>query len=321
MAVDTFSVNDMDAAISLGARYFYDHRLKPIGRALPFSLDFTVGRLSGMTAGLLRYGSQMEVSVGGLDHVYGVNVPLRGNLDLRFGTSEVAVSPGLAAVVSPVSRKWIRGFESVDDRTFLLKFERPVLEAELRRLLDRDIVGPIEFQPVMDLRIGRGAQWWQFLRALVAALESPGGLAFNPLLSASLSSTIMSGLLLASEHKYRDELEAPPKRVRSEVIQRAVTIMEERAYEPLSIPGIAAEVGCSVRALQLGFNRYMDVSPSRYLSRVRMDRAHRELVTGTPESTSVGEVASRWGFHQAGRFAADYRALYGTTPSKTLRGR
>jgi AraC-like DNA-binding protein len=56
-----------------------------------------------------------------------------------------------------------------------------------------------------------------------------------------------------------------------------------------------------------------------YVRQVRLARAHAELRAADPDQTTVAEVARRWGFPRAGRFAARYRARYGVPPSRTLR--
>ena len=38
-----------------------------------------------------------------------------------------------------------------------------------------------------------------------------------------------------------------------------------------------------------------------------------------PAVATVAMIANRWGFTHLGRFSTDYRAAYGTSPSRTLR--
>jgi AraC-like DNA-binding protein len=45
---------------------------------------------------------------------------------------------------------------------------------------------------------------------------------------------------------------------------------------------------------------------------------HEDLIDA-PAGATVSDVAARWGFYQFGRFAAQYRQLFGETPSATLR--
>jgi AraC-like DNA-binding protein len=58
----------------------------------------------------------------------------------------------------------------------------------------------------------------------------------------------------------------------------------------------------------------------RYLILRRIHLAWRALRDGTGGETSVAEVAMRFGFWQFGRFAGEYKSLFGEAPSAILRG-
>jgi hypothetical protein len=49
-----------------------------------------------------------------------------------------------------------------------------------------------------------------------------------------------------------------------------------------------------------------------------MHLAKRALRQSAPLTTSVTEVATRYGFWQLGRFAVEYYSLFGEAPSATL---
>jgi AraC-like DNA-binding protein len=51
---------------------------------------------------------------------------------------------------------------------------------------------------------------------------------------------------------------------------------------------------------------------------VRLDRAQAQLSRPPSADTTVADIAHRWGFAHLGRFAAAYRARFGSTPSQTL---
>jgi transcriptional regulator GlxA family with amidase domain len=75
-----------------------------------------------------------------------------------------------------------------------------------------------------------------------------------------------------------------------------------------------------VRALQYAFARHYGLSPTRYLRRVRLERAHRDLQAADPtQGDTVAAIAAAWGFATPSRFAAMYRETYGYPPSHTLR--
>jgi AraC family ethanolamine operon transcriptional activator len=57
------------------------------------------------------------------------------------------------------------------------------------------------------------------------------------------------------------------------------------------------------------------MAPATYLRYIRLNGARRSL----KETASVTEAATSWGFWHFGRFAQDYRALFGEQPSATLK--
>jgi AraC-like DNA-binding protein len=62
------------------------------------------------------------------------------------------------------------------------------------------------------------------------------------------------------------------------------------------------------------------MAPKRYLLLRRMHLARRALREAAPDTTTVTDIATRFGFWQLGRFSIDYRALFGEAPSVTLLG-
>ncbi len=102
-------------------------------------------------------------------------------------------------------------------------------------------------------------------------------------------------------------------------LRRAVAFIDDNAHLQITTADIASAADVTVRAVQLAFRRHLDTTPLAYLRRVRLEKAHRELLAADPAHTTVTEVAYRWGFASASRFAAQYRAAYGVMPSRTLR--
>jgi transcriptional regulator GlxA family with amidase domain len=98
-----------------------------------------------------------------------------------------------------------------------------------------------------------------------------------------------------------------------------VAYVEAHADEPLT-PQQLARVGCmSVRSLHAAFQQVLGETPMSYLRRVRLERAHAELLRGDPARVRVTDVAVRWGFCHQSRFAQQYRDRFGELPSRTLR--
>jgi AraC-like DNA-binding protein len=110
-----------------------------------------------------------------------------------------------------------------------------------------------------------------------------------------------------------------PHAVASSAIRRAQHYISDNADQPLTVAEIAAAARLSVRALQAGFRREFGTTPVAYLREVRLEAARADLVKADPTQEQVAEVARRWAFANAGRFAAQYRERFGEYPTETLR--
>jgi len=103
------------------------------------------------------------------------------------------------------------------------------------------------------------------------------------------------------------------------IMRRFRRVMEEKPFEPLYMTEICKVIGVSYRTLHACCREHLGMGPKRYLLLRRMHLARRALREATPDTTSVTDVATRYGFWQFGRFAGEYRALFGEAPSASLR--
>jgi AraC family ethanolamine operon transcriptional activator len=75
------------------------------------------------------------------------------------------------------------------------------------------------------------------------------------------------------------------------------------------------------RTLRRAFQERYEVSPKRYLEAHRLNGVHRALRRADAIEVRVVDIANQWGFWLMGKFAGDYRRLFGQLPSATLMGR
>jgi AraC-like DNA-binding protein len=80
---------------------------------------------------------------------------------------------------------------------------------------------------------------------------------------------------------------------------------------------IAAAAYLSPRSLYAQFAA-RDDTPARYVRRLRLQGAHRDLQRGGVGGTVAG-VASSWGFTDQATFGRNFRAAYGRTPDEVRR--
>jgi AraC-like DNA-binding protein len=102
------------------------------------------------------------------------------------------------------------------------------------------------------------------------------------------------------------------------ILRRFRRALEEKPDQALFIPELCTAIGVSERTLRICCQEQLGVSPKRYLLLRRMHLAQRGLRDSAPTATTVTEIATRYGFWQFGRFAGEYRLLFGELPSVTL---
>jgi transcriptional regulator GlxA family with amidase domain len=140
----------------------------------------------------------------------------------------------------------------------------------------------------------------------------------SPLICGQTQRLLAASVLATFPHTALDALtDSPAGAVEPTALRRAVAFIDAHAGEDIGI----AEITEAARppGLQQAFRQYRDTTLMKYLRRVRLDHAHRELVTGDPSrGDTVRAIAARWGFAHAGRFSTAYHAVYGCSPSHTL---
>jgi AraC family ethanolamine operon transcriptional activator len=104
-------------------------------------------------------------------------------------------------------------------------------------------------------------------------------------------------------------------------VRRVEEYLDAHASEVPSIAALCAIAGVSERTLEYAFQEQIGVSPIRYLRLRRLNAVRLELLRSEAGAIRVTDAAMRWGFWELGRFAREYRALFGELPSETLAGR
>lgn len=102
------------------------------------------------------------------------------------------------------------------------------------------------------------------------------------------------------------------------IMRRFRRAAEENPDQPLYIPELCKAIGASGRTLRACCQEQLGMSPKRFLLLRRMHLARRALRESAPTTTTVTEIAAQYGFWQFGRFAGEYKSLFGELPSATL---
>jgi AraC-like DNA-binding protein len=102
------------------------------------------------------------------------------------------------------------------------------------------------------------------------------------------------------------------------VVRRAEEFMVAHLRDRVTLTDLCREAQVSERTLRAAFGAMFGVSPMDYFKTLKLGAVREALREADPESASVYDIASRWGFHHTGNFARDYHRLFGSLPSEAL---
>ncbi|MBT5435308.1 MAG: helix-turn-helix transcriptional regulator [Rhodospirillaceae bacterium] len=102
------------------------------------------------------------------------------------------------------------------------------------------------------------------------------------------------------------------------MIHDAEDYLRTHLDRPVRMAELCIALGTSERSLHRLFKSIVGLPPAVYLRMWRLSQVRRALLGLSPRLHSVTDVALHFGFWELGRFAQQYRALFGERPSQTL---
>ena len=246
---------------------------------------------------------------------------LRGHLRIQAGGLGVAALRPGDSFLYPSSQTMVAQFENCEIAAVRLPRERTAAIAATRSDL---APADLRFDSVSPVSPGTARYWQSLVAYLGRQLITPdrqAPLRRSALLQSSALDMLAAAALTVFPNTAMAAAQVPgPGRVAPAAVRRAVAFIDEHADRDISAADIADAAHVTIRAVQLAFRRHLDTTPSAYLRRVRLDRAHQQLCAASPgDGVTVTDVAARWGFASPSRFAASYHDTYGVPPSHTLR--
>jgi AraC-like DNA-binding protein/tetratricopeptide (TPR) repeat protein len=113
-----------------------------------------------------------------------------------------------------------------------------------------------------------------------------------------------------------DDIEPADQRSWPRHLKSALAYMRANISERITLTGLSSACGVPERTLLRQFQRFVGLAPLAYLRRLRLNVAKSELVSAQC-TDAISDIAMRCGFSHLGRFATEYRRLFGETPSIT----
>ncbi len=158
-----------------------------------------------------------------------------------------------------------------------------------------------------------GASVRRYLRFLWQELQPEESMLRQARIAREAVDTLAS-MIVGACVRDRPSHDAVPAHVR-----RAEEFLVSKMAAPVSLAEVSEVAGVSPRTLSRAFKDRHGMGVIGFLKQRRLEAIHRDLLTAERDSTSVTEVALRYGANHLGRFAAKYRRQFGEYPSDTLR--
>ena len=95
--------------------------------------------------------------------------------------------------------------------------------------------------------------------------------------------------------------------------------LEANPDRALYLTEICAALNVAERTLRASCEEHLGMGPIRYLTLRRMHLVRRSLLRADSSEATVTRIVTDHGFWELGRFSVAYRALFGESPSQTLR--
>ncbi len=164
-------------------------------------------------------------------------------------------------------------------------------------------------------RVLEYARWVkQILEYLLLCPELLVNSKVSHLLCSQALSLTLNALTAADDQ--RPDL-CPSKRLRG--VRRVIDYLQVHAVDLPDMQVLCRVANLSERTLQYGFLDHVGITPIQYVRAVRLNGARLQLLRANPTGTRVVDIALHWGFIELGRFAREYKKLFGELPSETLR--
>lgn len=302
-----FVTTDPDLGSARVAEVYADNRLRIRGQREHFLFEQTRDDLGDVRFDRFSNTLVTEYTMQPLGHAIIVRM-LDGEMDVWTDGTHRHLGPGDIALLAHPEH----GYST---RVHGASMQLVGVELDLLDQVGGDAAHElVRYEPLDAVR----ATSWQRTVDYVSSAVLEQHVQESGLLLGSAARHLGASLLAAFGVPARAD-DSPTSESTPAVVRRATTFCEANPHLDVGVADIARACHVSVRTLQVAFRRHLDVTPMAFLRRVRLDRVRSELLLADPARATVSSVAARWGFADASRFSAHYRAVYGEYPSDTLR--
>lgn len=270
----------------------------------------SVGNLSFM---LLRYGAAVHIAPGSLHDFYLFQVPVQGKSAITVGKHTVIADQDIATIISPdlsLQLDWEQNCEQ-----FLIKIPKALLDEACMQLLDIAPEEQIQFHPEYFMANAHGKAWRHQISAVLSYVGKENHYPAQWIKNHQLN--LLQHLLLTQPNNYSRYFHHEPRMTGQRRLRLARRYIHQHLSENLRLEDIALACDSGVRSLTDAFRAQLNISPTQYIRKARLEAVRKELLN-SPPTAKITEIATRWGFNHLGRFSAWYKDTYAESPHETL---
>ena len=140
-------------------------------------------------------------------------------------------------------------------------------------------------------------------------------------LRRSLSDNTLSALFSLFQDSVPVSEDRNSGQQRHHLVERADAYVRVHSDRLVTVSELCSALSISRRALQIGFQDVLGISPHAYIRAVSLNGVRSHLNNASSPYVSVQDAAAAYGFWHMSQFALDYRQLFGERPSETIKRR
>lgn len=300
--VAEFRSDDLEEVHAFVARFDGNHRRAALE---PGPLGYRVRMVKCGEVDAGRGITQTRQRVDGVPRDAILHVPLGSRHVYASGGRTLEGRPDTAILLAPGQAFTL--YSAPHDPVVVLRLPGAAL---LREVADRDAEASVGTREV-PLSRGRLAPLAALYRAIVER-AAPGNAAIPPAqLEARLRAWLAGQLLGIRAGEARSA-------VTFQRVRRVEAWVDAHLFEPITLGRLCAIAGVGDRHLHCAFQAHRGQTPMQFVTTRRLGWVRLRLLEALP-GDSVTQIAHDAGFVHLGRFAGRYRAVYGESPSNTLR--
>ena len=296
------------------AKTYCPHDLHLSSRSERLSAWLNHRQLKKLGVATMGYGANVQIERVQDENMLLLMLPLAGSAEIGSTQRIIDSNVRRASVIDSAELRHMRWSGECVQR--VVQISNNVLEHHAMMLMGRPLSQKLRFAEEMSVD-AQVASCWHYAQMLTMEIEQMGEGAAKAVID-NLETLLIFKLLESQPSNYSEHMHPQPCKIAPHHVRRVEQYILAHADQHLTLEQLVDVSGVSARALFDGFRRFRGTYPMAYLKSVRLERAREDLLQAGPTDT-VTNIACRWGFYQFGRFAAQYKSMFGELPSETIR--